>query len=175
MKNVLVLPGYGGSGPQHWQTLWETADPALRRVRQRDWDRPDRDEWCAALEAAVREAGPQTILVAHSMGCLVVAHWAARTALRAAGALLVAVPDPDGLNFPAEATGFRPLPRGRLPFPSIVAASADDPYADLAFARRCASDWGSRFVDVGRAGHVNAASGLGDWPRGRALLEELAA
>ena len=90
----LVLPGYGGSGPQHWQSLWQARHPELRRVEQRDWERPERAEWIARLEAAVREAGAGVVLIAHSLACLQVAHWAGETALTVRGALLVAPPDP---------------------------------------------------------------------------------
>jgi predicted alpha/beta hydrolase family esterase len=171
----LVLPGIGGSGPQHWQTLWESQHPELRRVEQRDWERPDRAEWIARLEDAVREAGPDVVLVAHSLACLQVAHWAAETALAVRGALLVAPPDPEGPEFPAVAVEFGPVPARRLPFPSIVVASSDDPYGAPEHARRCARAWGSRLVEIGPAGHVNTASGHGPWPEGLALLATLGA
>jgi predicted alpha/beta hydrolase family esterase len=113
--------------------------------------------------------------VAHSLGSLQVVHWAAaghRHAIR--GALLVAPPDPLAAGFPAEASGFAPLPERALPFPSVLVASHDDPYASLDFSRRCAEAWQSRFVEVGAHGHINAESGLGDWPQGRAWLDWLA-
>jgi uncharacterized protein len=170
---VLILPGIGDSGPAHWQTLWQRAYPRVRRVVQTDWDRPQCDAWSAALDAAVGESSPGVVLVAHSLACLLVAHWAASTRHVIHGALLVAVPDPSGPAFPAEATGFSPLPMQRLPFTSLIVASSDDPYGSLAHAHRCASAWGSRIVEVGAAGHINAASGLGDWPAGLAWLGEL--
>jgi predicted alpha/beta hydrolase family esterase len=176
-RPVLVLPGYGGSGPEHWQTLWERAHPEFRRVEARDWDRPDRDEWVANLEAAVRASGQETLLVAHSLGCLQVVHWAATTSLKAAmkvrAALLVAPPDPDRPGFPEEITGFSPLPLKPLPFPAIVVGSTNDHYAAPEFTARCAKAWGARFVSVGAKGHVNAASGLGEWEEGWELLEEI--
>ena len=87
----------------------------------------------------------------------------------------MAVPDPDGPNFPAEAVGFSPLPEQKFSFPSIVVASTDDPYGSVAFAQARASVWGSRLVNIGAAGHVNADSGLGPWPEGFALLQRLCA
>lgn len=170
---ILILPGIGNSGPAHWQTRWEAGDASMQRLQARDWDRPDRAEWVAALDAAVQRSGERSVLVAHSLACLQVAHWAAQTAHRIRAALLVAVPDPSGPSFPAEASGFAPLPMQRFAFPSIVVASSDDPYGSVDHARTCAQAWGSRLVEVGPAGHLNAASGLGDWSRGRALLEEL--
>ena len=172
----LIIPGIGDSGPQHWQSLWQAADPRLRRVVQRDWDRPHCDEWVATLQAAVQAAGAGVVLVAHSLGCLLVAHWAARhagTAGAVRAALLVAVPDPQGPAFPAQALGFAPLPMQRLPFASLVVASSDDPYGSLDHARGCAAAWGSRLVEAGARGHLNAASGLADWPEGRLWLQEL--
>lgn len=170
---VLILPGIGNSGPQHWQTLWQDAHPDFVRVRQRDWDRPVCVEWVMALDAAVRASGPQTVLVAHSLGCLAVAHWAALPHAPLKAALLVAVPDPAGANFPAEASGFAATPTPRFDFASTVVASSDDPYGSPAHAARLAAAWGSRFVEAGAGGHLNAASGLGDWPTGWSLLEAL--
>src|ERR1019366_5932878 len=97
---VLILPGINNSGPRHWQTLWEKAHRGFRRVPERDWAHPVCQEWVASLETAVRAAGPQTILVAHSLACLQVVHWAARTHLKVQGALLVAPPDPKKKAFP---------------------------------------------------------------------------
>ena len=171
---ILILPGLNGSGPTHWQTRWERRLPQARRVIERDWDHPDRAEWVAALDLAVAEAGPEAVLVAHSLGCLQVAHWAAGGG-RVRAALLVAPPDPDASDFPSEVTGFAPLPSVPLPFPSILVASRNDPYGTFSFAANCARAWGCRLVDAGALGHINAQSELGDWPEGLRLLEELTA
>jgi uncharacterized protein len=170
---VLILPGIFNSGPQHWQSLWEAEQPHFRRVMQRDWDYPVCEEWVDALEAAVKQAGEETVLVAHSLGCLTVAHWAASTRASIAGALLVAVPDPDGPNFPAEAVNFGGLPQQPFGFPSIVVASTNDPYGGLTFAQVCAKVWSSQLVNLGDRGHINADSGLGRWPEGLQLLDGL--
>jgi uncharacterized protein len=172
---LLFLPGIGGSGPEHWQTRWEASLPDARRVSARDWDHPVCVEWVAALEAEVALAPARLVLVAHSLGCLQAVHWAAATRLASfvRGALLVAPPDPDGAAFPVEAVGFRPLPGASLPFTSIVVASANDPYASPEFSRRAAAGWGSILVELGHLGHINAASGLGDWSEGRRYLHAL--
>ena len=170
---VLVLPGIGGSGIGHWQTLWEQNHDAFVRVRQHDWNRPVCTEWVATLETAVSGVAGEVVLAAHSLGCLLVPHWAAQTERTIKGALLVAPPDPDGPAYPAEIVGFDHPPLDPLPFPSIVVASSDDPYAGIEFAQSCAQSWGSRFVDAGPRGHINADSGLGDWPEGYALLHAL--
>jgi predicted alpha/beta hydrolase family esterase len=169
---ILSLPGFGGSGPTHWQSLWE-ARHGLRRVHQRDWEHPVCLEWQTALESAVADAGDDTVLVAHSLACLLVAHWAASTRRHVKAALLVAVPDPSGPQFPAAAIGFSAVPMQALPFRSITVASTDDPYGSLAYSTRCASAWDSSLVCIGAAGHINAASGLGDWDEGMALLQLL--
>lgn len=172
---VLVLPGIQGSGPGHWQSLWERRHPRVRRVQQRDWDAPQLEEWSRALEAAVAAARAPVVLAAHSLGCLLAAHWAARTRLAVHGALLVAAPDPAGPGFPQAAASFAPVPARALPFASVLVASRDDPYGSLGFARRQAAVWGSEFVDLGERGHINADSGLGDWPEGWARLQALLA
>lgn len=170
---TLILPGIGNSDHAHWQTLWESANPEFFRVQQKDWHSPICDEWVNGLQQAVAEIGESPILIAHSLGSLCVAHWAAGTTLKIKGALLVAPPDPEKAEFPSEATGFSPVPLCSFSFPSIVVASSNDPYGSLGFARSCASGWGSRFVNIGPAGHINSESGLGDWPKGLALYQEL--
>jgi predicted alpha/beta hydrolase family esterase len=172
---VLVVPGIGNSGPTHWQSLWEANKPNFKRVQQRDWDNPVCGEWVAVLDAAIVEAGADTVVVAHSLGCLAVAAWAARTRRALSGALLVAVPNPNGPQFPSEAKGFATSLIAPLPFRSIVVASSNDPYGTVEFASECASAWGSRFVEAGELGHINAASGIGSWPAGLTLMGQLMA
>lgn len=172
---TLILPGIGNSDHAHWQTLWESANPKFVRVPQRDWNRPVCHEWVNVLEKAVAKTGESPVLVAHSLGCLCVAHWAARTGFHIKGALLVAPPNPEKADFPSAARGFSPVPLRSFGFPSIVVASSNDPYGSLGFARTCASNWGSRFVNIGPAGHINSASGLGEWAEGFILYQELTA
>jgi predicted alpha/beta hydrolase family esterase len=174
MTPVLIMPGIGGSGPLHWQSRWQVLEPTYQRVQVPDWDRPELSEWLAALDAAVQATGQPPVIVAHSLGCLAVAHWAANGG-RARAALLVAVPDPSGPEFPGVAHSLALLPRVALPFPTRVVASRNDPYGCVEFAQRCAAAWGSSFTDVGSAGHINADSGLGDWAEGRQLLAALLA
>jgi len=171
--DVLILPGYGDSGPEHWQSRWETAH-GYTRVVQDDWLEPTRDAWIATLDAAVAAAGGPVVLVAHSLACALVAHFAARAAGRVAGALLVAPADVESADHtPDEVRSFAPLPLARLPFAAIVVASSDDPFVDLVRARQFAAAWGARLVEIGAAGHVNADAGFGPWPAGHALLASL--
>lgn len=166
--DILIVPGWTGSGPDHWQSRWEAKLPNAARVKQRDWDAPDPEEWAASLVDAVERTKRPAVLVAHSCGVLTVARAApALPPGRVAGAFLVATPDPeDALKAPSEVLGFAPTPRERLPFPSLLVASHDDPYCDFAVARELAQAWGARFVDAGSAGHLNTASGHGPWPEG---------
>ncbi|MFM2417408.1 MAG: hypothetical protein RL385_2131 [Pseudomonadota bacterium] len=177
MTRVLSLPGYLGSGPAHWQTLWERLDTRIERVEQARWDAPDREAWCGALESAVMADLRPTVLVGHSLGAITVVHWAAQTrAAHVVGALLVAPADvehlpQDMVDFP----GFSPLPQRRLAFPCLLVGSQDDPFLASSRAEALADVWGARFVDAGRVGHINAESSLGTWSFGRRLLRELSA
>jgi uncharacterized protein len=175
MTKVLILPGLYDSGPDHWQSHWVRTLPDVARVEQSEWDNPDRAEWVETLERAVAEHGPDVVLVGHSTGCALIAHWAASTARTVRGALIVAPSDTEAPSYPEGPTGWSPMPMERIPFPSIVVASTDDEYASLERARAFANAWGSTFVNVGAAGHINTASGLGDWPQGQELLGELMA
>lgn len=173
--SALILPGIGNSDSVHWQSLWQKANPSFVRVQQRDWDHPVCNEWLAVLEKSVAQFGDGAVLIAHSLACLLVAHWVARTHLKIKGALLVAPPNPDGPSFPKEATGFSPLPLKPFAFPSIVVASVNDPYGSFEFAQAIASAWGSHFVSAGAVGHINSHSGLGEWREGFTLFQQLAA
>lgn len=174
VHRILLVPGIYNSGPSHWQTLWEQGDETFVRVKFDDWAHPQCSNWVASLESTVRELGPSTVIVAHSLGCLAVAHWAAQQSHAPIhAALLVCVPDPLGPNFPSDAAGFSHLPATAFNFPSTVVVSEDDPYSNLEHAQRYAQAWRSRVVNVGAKGHVNADSGLGEWTEGRALLQAL--
>jgi len=174
---VLVLPGWQNSGPRHWQTLWEQQNPIFLRVQQRDWEFPHREWWLERITAEVKQAPAQIVFAAHSLGCVALAHWSkaapAAEVSKIKGALLVAPADVDRKDSPKQFKDFGPIPHELLPFPSIVVSSSDDPYLAPERAREFARAWGSRFVDIGAAGHVNGESGLGDWPEGKRLLRHL--
>lgn len=176
---IIVLPGIQGSGANHWQTHWEASLANARRFQPSDWDRPDLADWMDALSRAVDEADEPPLLVAHSLACLLVPHWVARAgspAHKVRGAFLVAVPDPDGSAFPrAEAPDFRDVPPVRFPFPALIVASTDCPYGNSEHTNRRAREWDAAVVVAGALGHINAASGLGDWPQGAALFTAFAA
>lgn len=174
---VMTVPGLYGSGPAHWQTLWEQTRGDTTRVALGMWDKPRRNAWVTRLDQAVRAADTPIILAAHSLGCLAVAWWAELAGQPwgwpVAGALLVAPPDIERRDTPGELASFAPTPRISLPFPSILIASEDDPFATSQRSFDMARDWGSHFVNIGAYGHINAASGIGLWHDGQRLLDRL--
>jgi predicted alpha/beta hydrolase family esterase len=171
---VFIVPGIGNSGPGHWQSLWQDAHSQWRRLIVDDWDHVECDDWISAIDLQIGPRPADTVIVAHSLGCLAVAHWAARSGARVRGALLVAVPDPEAPVFPkAAATGFAPLPSAKLAFPSMVVSSSNDPYGSEDHARKYAAAWGSEWLDAGARGHLNGQSDLGDWTEGLKLVKKL--
>ena len=179
--HVLVLPGWQNSGPRHWQSRWEALYGDVR-VEQSDWMHPLRGDWMMRLDEAIgdleaAEAAPQVALVAHSLGCQLAAAWAAhsRKTGRVRAALLVAPPDVERAEFQAPLHSFNPIVRRPLPFASLAVISPDDPFCAPERARAMAADWGSRVLDTEPCGHLNADSGLGDWPQGRQMLAQLLA
>jgi uncharacterized protein len=173
---ILVVPGLGGSDDQHWQTHLQQAFPQAARVHQEDWDRPDLKKWLERLSRAV-EARPGAVLVAHSLGCPLVAHLAARRPdLPVSAALLVAPADVESARHtPSHTRGFAPIPRLPLPFQSAVVASTNDPYIEFDRCRDLARAWGAEFIDVGACGHINVASGFGPWPIGEGIVAAMLA
>jgi uncharacterized protein len=175
-RPVLIVPGLGGSGPGHWQTVWQSELSGATRVEQGDWDEPRRGPWIEALARAIGER-PGAVVVAHSLGCILLCHLLAdHPEVPVSGALLVA---PADVERPSPAPDcvrrFAPVPLRRLPFPSIVVASGNDPFATLDRAGTFANAWGSELVALGEAGHINVDAGFGPWPEGRAMLDRLMA
>ena len=172
--NVLILPGWQGSGPAHWQSRWERTH-GYTRVEQHDWMRPLRGDWIARLEDVLLSCDAPAVLVAHSLGCQHVAAWAAhsRNTHRVKGALLVAPPDVERDDVRALLPSWSPVARGRLPFQTRLFASSNDAFGSLVRAREFASAWGTEVIDVGARGPLNADSGLGDWPQAHEQLLQL--
>lgn len=171
---VLLLPGWQNSGPDHWQSHWESLY-GYERVEQHDWLRPLRGDWITRLEEVVLDSNAPVLLVAHSMGCLLVAAWAAhsRNTHRVQAAMLVAPGDAEREELRPVLTSWSPIVLQPLPFKSVLVGSRNDPYCSDERARQFASAWGSDYVDYGDRGHINAESGLGQWPDGHALLRQL--
>ncbi|MGT2490694.1 RBBP9/YdeN family alpha/beta hydrolase [Cupriavidus basilensis] len=178
---VLIVPGLRDHVPEHWQTLLAAKLPDVVSVAPLEQDKLSCAARVDAIDRALATIEGQVIIVAHSAGAMMVAHWAARGAKREIlGALLAAPADletPMPAGYPTTDTlsdhGWLRIPRGKLPFPSIVAASSNDPLTRLDRARDLAQAWGSRFVELGEVGHLNPASGYGEWPQAEAFIREL--
>jgi len=166
--DILIVPGYENSGPDPWQSRWERQLSTARRIEQRDWNAPMREEWVRRIVRAVERAERPVVLVAHSLGVVAVAHAAPHLpAGKVKGAFLVGLPDVEAEDFePAVDRALAPIPRDPLPFPSVLVASRTDPYGAYEKAEDIAYAWGSALVDAGDSGHLNSASGHGPWPEG---------
>ncbi len=175
--DILIVPGWSSSGDDHWQSRWQRNLKTARRVEQADWIKPQRGAWVAGILAeAARSAERPVVIVAHSLGVVASVHAAAEApAGLISAAFLVAPADVEhadrwpvtrGETFDLAGSGFAPLPRTRLAFPSMLIASADDPYCGLDRARALAEAWGAELVEAGNAGHINIESGHGPWPDG---------
>ena len=177
---VVIVPGLRDHVADHWQTHLAAAIPGARTVPPMGRTNLDCAARVDALEQVLEQLEPPVVLVAHSGGVITVIHWAAQCNRPIHGALLATPADleqqlPEG--YPSieslRAGGWLPVPRGKLPFPSIVGASRNDPLCSMTRAARLATAWGSRFVDLGSVGHLNPASGYGVWTRAESLIAEL--
>lgn len=173
----LIVPGWQGSPAEHWQSHWQASLPNGSRVEQADWLAPQREQWVAALHTAIASSSAPVILIAHSLGCITVAHWAAQAApallQRVHGALLVAPADVERPACPAALRNFAPIPRQSLPFPSQVVGSDNDPAVSAPRALQLARDWGADAGILSGAGHINVKSGHHRWEQGFAYLYRL--
>ncbi|MBP9112637.1 MAG: serine hydrolase family protein [Polyangiaceae bacterium] len=172
-SDVLLLPGWMGSDAEHWQSKWELLHGACRVV-QDEWHRPDPEAWVRRLEEVVAQREHDVVLVAHSLGCHLVTRWAAQSKLahRIRFALLVAPPDLAREDAPLELCAWTPLSLARLPFPSTLVFSTNDPFCDSLRAQAFAKSLGATAQSAGLRGHMNSASGLGAWPEGLDHLRE---
>jgi predicted alpha/beta hydrolase family esterase len=177
---VLIVPGLREHVAEHWQTLLEARLCKVRSVPPLETDKLDCSKRVEAIQHELEQIDGPLILVAHSAGVLMIAHWAARHSRPIKGALLAAPPDLDAQwpqGYPSAETlrtqGWDPLPEGRLPFRSLVAASTNDHLASLSAATRMAEGWGSELLNLGEVGHLNPAAGYGRWPQAEALILEL--
>jgi uncharacterized protein len=178
MERFVVVPGWGGSGAEHWQRIWARDDSRFEVVEQDDWETPQVGDWIERLDSTVQSSDCPTVLIAHSLGCHTVARWAAAgdaSSIRAA--LLVAPPDIEFsvAHGAAPIANFGPVSSIRLPFPTVLAASETDPWAHLEWSSQLARNWGARLVNLGDCGHVNIESGHGPWPQGLDLVDQISA
>ncbi|MBK0371147.1 RBBP9/YdeN family alpha/beta hydrolase [Flavobacterium agrisoli] len=173
--NLVILAGLGDSGEMHWQTHWQQLYPNTIKVIQENWDLPQREDWIQNLNNNISKLKQPTILVAHSLAVSLVMHWNTRYSNPfIVGALLVAPADVDSvIHTPDCIRNFAPMPMNKLPFPSVVVASQNDPYASFERKKDFALAWGSDFVDVGHKGHINSETNLGNWEEGQMILQQL--
>lgn len=167
----LIVPGYGNSGENHWQTYFEHQLTGAQRVEQKNWEQPICADWVDAIDTAVRACpSNDVVLIGHSLGCIAIAHWAQQHAVVIRGALLVAPADLENPHEALPVDSFTPIPLRPLPFPSILVASSNDPWASPERSRFFAKEWGSDLVVLQNAGHINADAGYGEWKDGVQLL-----
>ena len=174
---LLIVPGLGNSGVQHWQTYWLKLFPNSQKLIQENWDKPKLEDWLDALNKKIATIEGPIVLVAHSLGSILVNHWT-KTSYdnKVIAALLVAPADVDSITHtPPETWNFAPIPQTPLPYPSMVITTDDDPYIATEKAKLLADVWGSKFVNVGLKGHLNTASNLAYWEEGQLLFQELIA
>ena len=167
---ILIVPGWRNSGPGHWQSLWAEQFAGVERVDQDDWITPSRAAWTRSITHAILARPGPVVVVAHSLGCIATTHLPPEAVERIQGALLVAPADPERR---AVLSDFAPVPYARLPYRSVLVASSNDPYCPVRLAGAYARAWGSELVRMPDAGHINVASGHGDWSLGLALLASL--
>lgn len=158
MHEILVIPGKGGSGPEHWQTRLEQTLPNTRRVEQEHWDSPDLQRWAANIDVAVRKATQPVLAIAHSFGCLATAYAVLHHQTPIKKIFFVAPADPSRFQLPIETLA------NRLHVSSELLASTNDPWLSLVRCQLLAAAWGSRIHVLGALGHINVASGHGHWP-----------
>lgn len=172
---ILIIPGLGDSGQGHWQNYWLECMPDSVKVKQDNWDRPQLQDWLSKLRETLDAIEGPVIVVAHSLAVSLFTHWVFQHYdKKVVGALLVAPADVDSpLHTPEETWNFAPIPTIKLPFPSVVVASTNDPYISKERAELLAHHWGSIFVNAGALGHINSASDLGYWGDGQKILGNL--
>ncbi len=174
MTNYLIVPGLGNSGPEHWQTYFQQSGSNFFRIEQREWDAPNCDDWTKTIDEKVKEYDLSTVvLIGHSLGCATIAHWAKKYQRQIKGAMLVAPSDLEAPQYTFPATGFAPIPLDEIAFKTIVVASANDDWVSLERAKYFADHWGSEFINIGNAGHINVASGHTHWEEGLKILQTI--
>ena len=168
--SIVIIPGWRDSGPGHWQSLWAERLPDAVRVQQDDWVTPSRKSWVASIARTIVAQNQPVVVVAHSLGCIATTHVPPEAVKHISGALLVAPADPERRSVLSD---FAPVPYQPLPYRSVLVASSNDPYCPVRLAGAYARAWGSEFVRMQNAGHINTESGHGEWSLGIALLQSL--
>ena len=174
MTDYFIIPGLGNSGPDHWQSHFEKSGSNFQRINQQEWDAPACIDWINTIDHALSNVDPaNVVLIGHSLGCATIAHWAGRSSKIIKGALLVAPSDVEAPQYTFPTKGFSPMPKQKIGFKTIVVASENDVWVSIERAKYFADCWGSEFVNIGSAGHINVASGYGVWQQGLEILKAL--
>jgi uncharacterized protein len=167
---ILLVAGWRTARAGSWQHVWDARLGNATHLQLDNSATPVRDVWVAAITAHIlAQAGP-VVIAAHDLGCVAVAHLPAEVTGRVTGALLVAPADPERRG---RLVDFAPVPFHRMPYRNILVASSNDPCCPIRLAGAYARAWGSEFVRLPQAGHIDLESGYGAWPLGMALLQSL--
>lgn len=175
MINYFNIPGLGNSGDNHWQTYLEKQKDNVSRINQNDWETPDCEDWIQTIDKAISNTDLDTVvLIGHSLGCSAIIHWARKFNRKIKGAVLVAPSDIEADKYKTLPTrGFAPIPKEKVNFKTIVVASSDDDWVSLERAQYFAKCWGSEFINIGKAGHINTDAGYGIWKEGIKIIESI--
>ncbi len=174
MTSYFIIPGLGNSGPEHWQTFFETTGDNFQRINQKEWDAPACNDWIETIDKTLSGYDmSNVVLIGHSLGCATIANWAEKYKKKIKGALLVAPSDLEAPIYTFPTDGFSPMPKNKINFRTIVIASSNDQWVSLERAKYFADNWGSEFINIGNAGHINAASGHYQWHEGLEILRRL--
>lgn len=172
--HYFIVPGLGGSGQNHWQSYFERELQNCIRIVQDEWDSPNCEDWLVRIDEVLKSYDyGRVILIGHSLGCATICNWAAKTNSVIRGAFLVAPSDIDDPIYDFPASGFSPMPKSKLNFPSIIVTSDDDKWVSIERAQEFSQNWSSQLLIIKNSGHINTDSGFGDWPEGLKLLERL--
>lgn len=173
----LILPGLGDSGPDHWQSFWLKKFPNAIKLIQDDWNEPKLDNWLDKLNEALIDIQTPVVFIAHSLAVSLVLHWDKKygnASKHIAGALLVSPTDVESkIHAPHEIQNFGPMPVHSISFPAIVIASENDPFVDLERAIYFANKWKTELINIGKKGHINSETKLGNWEEGQQILDKL--
>ena len=172
MTNYFIVPGIGNSGEDHWQSYFEKSCDNFKRINQQDWDTPKCSDWIETIDKSISSFDPgSVVLIGHSLGCTAIAYWAKQYKKNIKGALLVAPSDTEAPQYTFDTKGFMPVPLDKINFKTIVVASSNDPWVTLERATFFAKNWGSEFMNIGDAGHINSSSGHYQWNEGLEILK----
>ena len=172
MFNTVFVPGYGNSINGHWQEIWYKEFKDSYWVEQNDWENPHCVDWVETLNSLIQSLEGPILLVTHSLGGSTIVEWSKKHTANILAVFMVAVPDVQGINVPEAISGYQTPPLEKLPFPSLLLASTDDPYSNLDRTQYFAEAWGSELISIGDLGHVNTDSNLGEWSEGKNLLNK---